>query len=1071
MLHRLIKDYCCREVVAVAPEDAARQAIELMRAHRVSSVLVCRERQPLGIITNRDLPRLLPLLRDDPQLSVGAVMSAPLLSVQENLSFHAALDLMIGRNLRHLPVVDDDGDLIGIVTETDITDAISADEMMRMMRIYEIMVEKVVTVSTWTTLGEAVALMQRLHVGSIVMAEQQRPLGLMTLKDIPDLLLRDMPLSTPVGTLVHQYVHTERGDTVAQMALDRMRELGVHHLVVVNELDEIIGMVTRSCFTRNLTRQALARILSNNRMLKLSVDKLEAQLEEMRLREMGNIFSHVVEHAPDAILIAQQGRVAFANSQARTLFGKVLSGWPIQNLADSDSRESIVRLLDAAEQETIAPTAPQFVPMRMLRSDGGHFAAEICAQAIAYNNERAILLTIRDISRHHREELFQRVTAQVLESIVAGRSLGTIDCLLVDMFADLFEGSATALMLVRDGSLRIECAPQLPDDFRTNFAAPLTPQYEQALHTSAPVALLSPQDPFADAHRRFGIGSQHRLLLLEPIRDAQGRLLGALALYAGEIELPLAEFRQAAAVAVRLLGVAIEHDRSGALVRKLQKAVESSGESMMITDREGTIEYVNPSFTRQTGYTAAEVLGKNPRILKSGLQSDAYYQRMWQTITAGQTFHAAITDRRKDGSFYPSIMTISPIFDEHGISNYVSTQQDLTDYQHIEEQLRQAQKMESLGVLVGGIAHNFNNMLAGIAGNLYLAREEAQADSAMRDYIAQSEQIVFSARDMIQQLMTFARKGVVQKKELQIESLMVAALRTARLAIREDVVLISEFACDDLTVHGDSTQLQQVLINLVNNAADAVAGQPSSRIEVSLKPADSEALRRRHPEMAAEQYVCLRVADNGCGIPESQKEHIFDPFFTTKEVGKGTGLGLSMTLGTVKSHGGFIELNAAPGQGSEFLVYLPLCHRVATVREQTAPLSISDGVQLNRTILLVDDDPLVGQSIRAVLEKVGCRILFARDGMEALTLFREQPQAVDLLITDVVMPNMGGMELMRRVRRQSAQLPVLFISGYDSEVVEISDSELEITRLLTKPFRFETLIEQIRLLLELPKGV
>jgi len=509
-----------------------------------------------------------------------------------------------------------------------------------------------------------------------------------------------------------------------------------------------------------------------------------------------------------------------------------------------------------------------------------------------------------------------------------------------------------------------------------------------------------------------------------------------------------------------------------AQVRNLSSIIEQSEEGIVVTDRDGTIEYVNSAFVRLTGYSQKEVIGQNPRILNSGNQDAAFYKNMWDTILSGKVWQDKVIDRKKDGSFYPVMLTISPIRNEAGdITHFASTHADLTERDEMQAKFEQAQKMEAVGTLVGGIAHNFNNMLAGITGNLYLMRSKVQEMPELVDRVRRVEGLTRQAADMISELLTFARKGVVEKKDVDLAVFLKEAYKLAAIALPENIKITQEFTNDTLPIHGDANQIQQVLLNLLNNARDAVADVDSPEIRICLGrfEADRGFLMRYSGNdgyvfRKGQAFVRFSISDNGCGIPKEQLQDIFEPFFTTKEVGMGTGLGLAMSYGVVREHGGVLDVESEVGKGSVFGVYLPLVQPQAiTVKASDEKPVIHGG---GETILLADDERHVRETVAEVLQTIGYKVLLAKDGREAMDIFKTNQENIAITMLDVVMPHCGGIQLAEQIREMNPDMPVIFMTGYDNEQVLGSSAQPRKSKVLTKPVQFETLSHSIRKMLD-----
>ena|GEM_PF-2207421 len=498
--------------------------------------------------------------------------------------------------------------------------------------------------------------------------------------------------------------------------------------------------------------------------------------------------------------------------------------------------------------------------------------------------------------------------------------------------------------------------------------------------------------------------------------------------------------------------VEVEH-REGSL-RMFMQAIDQAAEAVLIANRDGRIEYTNPAFTRMTGYPAEEMLGKDH--LEAGDFSAAAQASvdLAATLARGEAWSGTLLDRRKDGSHYPAVLSVAPIHAESGeITHYVSIRQDMTEFRSMEEQLLQAQKMESIGTLVGGIAHDFNNMLAAVQGNVFLARMDLADRLSPAERLDLIEQLVFRAADMVKQLLTFARKDRVAMQKLSLTDLIEEGFKLARVGVPENIELEYRSCPTDLAIEGNSTQLQQVLMNLLINARDAVARTPKPKIACSLAAVEADdALLRAHPELRSSHLAHLCLRDNGSGIAPDHLAKIFEPFFTTKGVGEGTGLGLSMVYGAVRSHGGAIDVESELGVGSVFHIWLPLCN-APTPTAAPPPGSAAEHTR-GKTILLADDEAHVLAVSSEALRKMGHTVITASDGVLALEIFLAERERIDLILSDVVMPKMSGIDLAKAVRIFDARLPIIFATGYDREQFDSTQGDIANITTIDKPFSF-----------------
>lgn len=404
----------------------------------------------------------------------------------------------------------------------------------------------------------------------------------------------------------------------------------------------------------------------------------------------------------------------------------------------------------------------------------------------------------------------------------------------------------------------------------------------------------------------------------------------------------------------------------------------------------------------------------------------------------------------------------------------ISRQRADDQLQRSQAQLQQAQKMETIGRLVGGIAHDYNNLLMTILLNADLIRGELPDTGEAREYVDEIRDAARRNVDLTRQLLTFSRLQEVKSQRLNINDVLGEVGRILRRLIGEDVVLHIEPDTDTWDVEGDAIQLEQVLINMAVNARDAMPGGGDLHIRTANAELDEDAAADIG-ELSPGAYAAITIEDSGVGIPPHLLDSIFEPFFTTKEAGKGTGLGLSTCYGIVRQSGGAIRVRSRLGEGSRFTIYLPRASdgALAPARERREEREVAGG---SETVLIVEDDVSVRTVAARVLKKQGYRVIEAANGEEALSLIRHGSHAFDVLLTDVVMPQMGGSELVARLRESRPHLRVICMSGYVPDPEALRRSIGEDAVLLTKPCRPEVLLQAIRGLLdgtveESPAGV
>jgi PAS domain S-box-containing protein len=577
------------------------------------------------------------------------------------------------------------------------------------------------------------------------------------------------------------------------------------------------------------------------------------------------------------------------------------------------------------------------------------------------------------------------------------------------------------------------------------------------------------RDPRVAGWRDAALARGYRSVMVLPLKQKK-RAVGALSVYAAQpgffcaiVTESLVEVAASLSFALELFERNREREQERQQLRLQHSALEAAANAILISDRDGRIQWVNDAFTRLTGYEREEAMGHNPRVLKSGTHDTLFYQRMWQTISSGSVWQGGLTNRRKDGTLYEEEMTITPVRSQNEeITHFIAIKQDVTERKRLEQQFLRAQRMQSIGLLAGGVAHDLNNVLAPVLMALPLLRSTLPPDQ--RNHIIDTlEQSVKRGANIVQQVLTFARGVEVQRVLVQIRHLIREVTRIAEETFPRDIHIRTDTPANLWPFLGDPTQIHQVLLNLAVNARDAMpaGGQLTfAARNVELR----EAREFLDFELAPGRYTSVTVSDTGSGIVPDIQERIFEPFFTTKPAGKGTGLGLSTVLGIIKSHGGLVEVRSQVGLGSTFTLFLPAAPVQVAHDQADSASSLPRG--RGELVLLVDDEPGILQVTRSTLEANGYRVITAREGKEALATLSSRTADVKVVVTDLMMPSMDGLALTASLRKMYPALPVVATTGLLNPPNEEDRAgqlrDLGVKHLLRKPFQAEQLLSALQ---------
>ncbi|MCH7476516.1 MAG: PAS domain S-box protein, partial [SAR324 cluster bacterium] len=526
---------------------------------------------------------------------------------------------------------------------------------------------------------------------------------------------------------------------------------------------------------------------------------------------------------------------------------------------------------------------------------------------------------------------------------------------------------------------------------------------------------------------------------LSPIKDGNSDVLGVTG------------------VAVEITDRVQAEEKLRASENRFRSLVENAADAIFLYDTEGNLIDVNQQACENLGYTREELLSLKVSDIAHS-RTPAELNELFQNILSGKSPGTISgTNRRKDGTTYPVEIRMG-VIDSGGEKMLLALARDVSERVAIENQLRQAQKMEAVGQLAGGVAHDFNNMLQIIQGYTELAILNSKGNGTQGKNLEKVLGATHKAANLTKQLLAFGRRQVLKTEVFDVNELIENLMKMLGRLIGETVILQVNPSAGPGNVYADPGLIDQVLVNLCVNARDAMPDGGQLTIETQPFHAD-QSFCETHGWSTPGEYVQISVTDTGIGIAKSDLSHIFEPFFTTKEVGRGTGLGLSVVYGIIQQHKGKITVHSEPGIGTTFKFYLPASKNHAMEEVKSIPEIAQGG---HETILVAEDEQVLLEMVSDLLEDHGYSVLPARDGNEAVSIFQEKAQEIDLVILDVVMPNLGGREAYKRIKGIRPSVPVLFSTGYSASVLDSDFMEKNKPALLQKPYSPMALYKIVR---------
>jgi len=774
----------------------------------------------------------------------------------------------------------------------------------------------------------------------------------------------------------------------------------------------------------------------------------------------------LVECAPESITILDPShRVMRINSEFTRMFGfttEEVSGKtlaelvvPTERIAESDWIEEAVENGQKVALET-----------KRQRKDGTLLDVAVsCAPVLVAGKQVGICVLYRDIEEHKRAQMLSTALYRIAERTTSASHLQGFYASIHNIVGELMNARNFYIALY-DPATEMLSFPHFVDELD---AAPAPRRLgrgltEYVLRTGEP--LLATPAVFEELQKRGEvelIGSPSLDWMGVPLR-AGNQTFGVLVVQSYHEDVRFGERdKEILTFVSQQLASAIDHKRHEEALRHSEARYRSLIQSAVYGIYRGSVDGrfldVNPALIHMLGYDSAEeILTLDPKR-EVFVEPAAHAHLMQEFQRTGKLDSAEVRWKRKDGSAITvrlSGRSADAADDRDGTLEIIA--EDVTERRALEDQFRQAQKMEAVGRLAGGVAHDFNNLLMVVSGYTEVLIEELNENDPLLPKIQAIQQAADRATTLTRQLLAFSRKQLLELKVVDVNAIVADMERLLRPLIGENIDLTTRLSPNVGHTRADAGQLEQVIMNLVVNAKDAMPN--GGRILIQTSGEELDALRREHSLIQPGSYILLSVSDTGGGMDKETQSRIFEPFFTTKEKGKGTGLGLSTVYGIVKQSGGYIFAHSEMGSGTTFRIYLPKVTDPAgqsgIAKHQQAPIGGSE------TVLLVEDEESVRELVRETLQSKGYSVMEAPDGINGLKVAESHSGKIDILITDVVMPGMSGRELAQRITTARPATKVLFLSGYTEDAI-IHEGVLDPgTAFLQKPFTLQALARKVR---------
>ncbi len=1043
-----------------------------------SCALVLEAGRLIGIFTERDVVRLTVSGLDLASVTVAEVMTTELITLcQSNApTVLKALSLMRQQNIRHLPIITDDSKLVGLVTPYSIRQVLQPIYLLKLRLVSEVMTPQVIHAHQSASVFELAQYMDEYSTSCVVLLEDTKPVGIITERDIVQFKVLELDLAqTPARTVMSTPLFLLEPSDSLWEAHQQMQRLRVRRLVVQNSAGELLGLVTQTHLLQVLDPIELYG----------TVELLQDQIEERTLDlETANHSLHQEIRQRQSIEVQLRQEQLTLESRVEERATELLTS----NALLREALKSLEFQKFALDQAAIVAITDRHGVIT--------YANDQFCQISKYSKSELIGQTHRIINSHyHPSEFFQALwstiaSGKIWEGEIKNRakdgSFYWVWSTIVP-FLDS-DGKPFQYLAIRFDVSPLKVVQESLRESEKRF---------RSLSESSPMGIFQAdtqgQCTYANARWQEmsgltleqSLGEGWRQVIYEEDREsvfAQWRdCVQEKSNFSGEFRLikPDGDVRwistRAAIIpnengeAISFVGTIedVTEAKRDEVVRKQAETIimeqaallNIATDAIMVRNLEQQVLFWNKSAERLFGWTTAEVIHQNINELFQTTSAAELIQAIETVVKRGE-WQGELVKIRKDGTPVVVASRWTLVRDEQGQPKSILTvDTDITEKKSLEKQFLRAQRMESLGTLAGGIAHDLNNILTPIlAAAQLLPLTLPHLDERNKRIV---QMLVDSSRrgsDLVQQILSFARGMDGQRAVLQIGHLLAEVINIARQTFPKNIDIERDLSTRDLwTVSADATQLHQVFMNLCVNARDAMPNGGTLGITAENFQVD-EHYARMNLESHIGSYVVTTISDTGSGMSPEVIERIFDPFFTTKEEGKGTGLGLSTVLGIIKSHGGFIDVYSELGNGSRFKIYLP-----ATESEEAAQsIQASSNLMGNgELILTVDDEASIREITKISLEAFNYQVITAKDGIEALALFAQQHQEIRFVLLDLMMPSLDSATIIRTLQAINPQVQIISMSGLSSNEPLASNISKNVKAFLAKPFTAQDLLQTI----------